>query len=106
MATYMSNFIEFKCVLIKVFGKNIEDLILDESKSEAELLYNFEEFYKNLILCLFFPIMVNMVMIILYCLTSFKFVMIPRAKVISIIVISFWFLQPDICRMLFASISC
>ena len=81
-------------------------MTIDDTKSEAELIANFEEFYKNLILCLAFPIMVNIVMILLYSMATLKFVMISRAKVISIFVISFWFLQPDICRMLFASISC
>jgi len=53
-----------------------------------------------------FPIFIVLMMMILFCITECKLKMIPRAKIICMCVITFWFLQPDICKVLFASLSC
>jgi len=71
-----------------------------------KLFNSFEIFHKNVIFSVLFPIFVVLMMMILYCITECKLKMIPRTKIICMSVITFWFLQPDICKVLFASLSC
>ena len=78
--------------MIVLFGESLSEMLAKKSLSGADEHYNLEEFYKNLLLSAVFLIIINCIMILLYCLVEFKFVMIPRAKIMSIFVISFWFL--------------
>ena len=58
--------------MMKLFGRDLEKDIQGKSLAEGELIYNFEEFYKNLILCIVFPIIVILAMIMLYCVAKHK----------------------------------
>jgi hypothetical protein len=67
----------------------------------------FEMFHKNLILNVVFPLLIITIMLVLKtCMQCRKSLVLAREKVICISVVTFWFLQPDICKVLFASLAC
>jgi len=76
----------------------------------------FEMFHKNLILNVVFPLFVivliiTIMLVLKTCMQCRKSLVlsginVAREKVICISVVTFWFLQPDICKVLFASLAC
>jgi hypothetical protein len=108
LSSFLSEFVRFKCLLME------QGEILSESQSafaqfanNSKRIFNsFEIFHEKLIFSVLFPIFIMVMMMILFCLTNCKLKMIPRTKIVCMSVITFWFLQPDVCKVLFASLSC
>ena len=70
---------------------------------------SFEEFLKNLLLSLVFPFIVVFLMVLwrvlILWIRTRKFV-IYKTQIINLAGISFWLLQPEVCKVLFASFAC
>ena len=77
---FFSEFIRFRCI-IKVFMQ----------KRKLDIT-TFEEFHRNTVLTVLFPLFIIFIMVFLNCLFECKLTFIHKTRFICISIITFWFL--------------
>ena len=91
--------------MIKIFSQLIQFRCLFDQTIEMPV------FYQNMIFMVFYPFMVSLWISLVLCFFAMIYqrsisIVVPKAKIISSIIITFWLLQPTITREIFKAVTC